>query len=241
MIQVPIKYSVVIISMSDNLEYLVPCLRSVHKYSPPNAEMILVLNSYSVAGVRSVNDVVQPLVSEGRSIISLHLEGPPESFAQANNRGVLASVGDFVVYLNDDTTVGPQWLETLESGLVDDVVCVGPQASDLAPDGTNQYLSETKPYVDYVALCCTMISRKILNQVGLLDTQFKPALFEDADLGVRIIQAGYRSAEVSINWEHLCNGTLRSIDEDKRREMYEVNHRRFLQKHGDWLKEFRDV
>jgi len=234
------KYSVVIISMSDSLEFLIPCIEAVHKTSPLEAEIVLILNAYTLSGFYTVKRKTETMLYAGRIITYLFLRGSPESFAQANNRGILASVGDYVVLLNDDTLVGPGWLESLRSGLELDpsLGCVGPQVADLAIDGSNTFDPETKPYVDYVALCCAMIPRPVFDRVGLLDVQFKPALFEDADFGVRIIQSGYRSAEVEVpGFWHACNGTLGKINEDRRRAMHESNHSRFLMKHGEWLKE----
>ena len=141
-------------------------------------------------------------------------------FARANNQGIRASQGRYVVLLNSDTVVPPGALEALvafmdahpEAGVV------GPRL--LRPDGTPQpyafggdptlgyllrrgvnrllfrrplhdWATDAIQEVDWVSGACLMARRAAIDQAGLLDeTIFM--YFEDNDWCLRIRQAGWK-------------------------------------------------
>lgn len=227
-----VRDSIIVVSMNDNLQYLQGCLDSIFAAPPKHAELVVMLNNYTQDAFDIVNARLRntPL----RTFV-LHCT-TPISFSRINNMGANCTSGPYLVLLNDDTVVPPGWLDKLHSGIHDDIVCVGPQCSDLDALGNHTWDESTKPIVDYVALCCAMIVRDVWDELGGLDEGLAPALFEDSDFGVRLIKAGYRSAQVELpGWEHLYNGTLRTYPEQEILSWRTANYQRFMQKHGDWL------
>jgi GT2 family glycosyltransferase len=92
------------------------CLQSVYQQSYRPMEVILVDNSSSDASV----DLVRSRFPEVRVVVCEHNLG----FAGGNNAGVEVAKGQYVVLLNNDTQVEPEWLERLVTAVVPPTVAV---------------------------------------------------------------------------------------------------------------------
>ena len=136
-------------------------------------------------------------------------------FLRNCNNAAKFSRGRYVLFLNNDTSVFPGWLDSLmetfanfpDSGLVGSKL--------LFPDGSLQeaggviwedgsglnygkwdepqrpqynYLRE----VDYCSGACILIPLNLWNQIGGFDELFAPAYYEDTDLAFKVRQAGYK-------------------------------------------------
>ena len=138
-------------------------------------------------------------------------------FTLAANQGMRAAAGDFVVLLNNDTEVTEGWLEGLlavaqsddrigivapklvrpDSGLLQGigglVFCKGgmraPIGEGMAPDAPGlQHPFE----IQYAEGSCMLISRAVIEAIGLLDESYAPAYYEDTDYCFRAREAGFR-------------------------------------------------
>lgn len=94
-----VKYSIVVSTMEGNLEYLTQCLQSIKDYTEGTYEVILVVNgenpqATALAGVY------------GAKIVQVE---EPVHFSAAYNLGLAEAEGEFLVALNDDTIVTPNW------------------------------------------------------------------------------------------------------------------------------------
>jgi N-acetylglucosaminyl-diphospho-decaprenol L-rhamnosyltransferase len=141
-------------------------------------------------------------------------------FARANNRGIQASRGRYILLLNSDTVVPEGALAHLASFMDQhpDVGASGPRL--LRPDGTPQPYSfggdPTLRYllardlkqalfhrhlhdwgtgivqeVDWVSGACLLVRRQVIEQVGLLDENIF-MYFEDTDWCLRMRRAGWK-------------------------------------------------
>jgi GT2 family glycosyltransferase len=141
-------------------------------------------------------------------------------FARANNQGIRASSGRYVVLLNSDTTVPPGALAALVAFMDAHPTAgaVGPRL--LRTDGTPQpyafggdptlryllarggnrlifrrplhdWATDAVQEVDWVSGACLMVRRAAIDQAGLLDENIF-MYFEDNDWCLRIRQAGWR-------------------------------------------------
>jgi N-acetylglucosaminyl-diphospho-decaprenol L-rhamnosyltransferase len=157
-------------------------------------------------------------------------------FAAANNQGIRASQGRYIALLNPDTLLHDDELGVLMRWLDShpDVGAAGPQLLQL--NGQPQaysygraltpwyllrriwshvrgtFLHEwqgTKPQdVDWVAGTCLVVRRQALQAVGGLDERFF-LYFEDADLGMRLRQAGWRVVFVpTVAVTHVGGGSV---------------------------------
>ncbi len=158
------------------------------------------------------------------------------------NRGFLANCnaaaatarGDYILFLNNDTVVCPNWLEPLlDTMLLDDTVgIVGSKL--LFPDGRLQEAGaimwcdasawnfgrmddpEKPEYnyrkeVDYISGAALMIRAGLWRQLGGFDQRYLPAYYEDADIAFEARKAGYKVVYQPLSrvfhFEGVSNGT----------------------------------
>jgi len=138
------------------------------------------------------------------------------NFSEKCNLGVVSSSGEYVVLLNDDTSIqSPGWIEGLICYFVEpDVGMVGPKllledgriqsaghfnkegpnnvafghhADDRGPFSVLQIAAERSG----LTMACTAIPRRIYNHVGGLSPEY-PRAFNDVDFGNKLWLLGYR-------------------------------------------------
>lgn len=139
-----------------------------------------------------------------------------EGFVHACNRGAQAARGEYLVLLNNDTEVTPDWLDELlwPFAQFDRVGMTG--AKLLYPDGRLQEAggivwSSANPanygrggnpqeprynytrQVDYLSGACLMVPTELWHRLGGLDPVYAPAYFEDTDLAFRVRAQGFKT------------------------------------------------
>jgi GT2 family glycosyltransferase len=154
-------------------------------------------------------------------------------FAEANNRAIRATQGDYVALLNNDADPSPDWLAELV-GAIEQAPEVGMCASkmvraedlkvvdscgiaiDRAGIGWNRYSGERdrpeeiSPYL-VMGPCAgaALYRRAMLQQVGLFDSSYF-IYYEDTDLAWRAQRAGWRCLYVpSAHVVHRHSSTMR--------------------------------
>ena len=158
----------------------------------------------------------EEIMSAGAGRISaVEFEGE-FNFADKVNRGVLASQGDYVLLLNDDTEIiTPDALDTLVGLLEDpDVAMAGPMLLyedgkiqsaghvlnpipyDLyrhrSPDHVGaQNLLRVQREVSGVIAACALIKREVFMEVGGMCTKF-PSNYNDVDFALKVQSLGHR-------------------------------------------------
>ena len=184
-----------------------------------------------------------------------------QRFLKNCNRAAEKAQGDFLLLLNNDTTVTKGWLAPLLKLFENaDVGIVGPKL--LFPNGKLQeaggiiwddasgwnygraddpsrpqynYVRET----DYVSGAALMIRRSLWQELGGFDEAFVPAYYEDTDLCFAVRAAGYKvvyqPASTVVHYEGMTNGT----DLGGGQKQYQVvNQKRFFEKWQEELKRF---
>ncbi len=186
------------------LESIVDCLGPIDDDS---YEIVCVVNG---AQFQWTNSLVGPLrgVRLIESAINL-------GFSGGYNLGVRHSRGKYIVLLNDDTIVQPNWLRPLieTAQRLPGVGVVGScnlsmegtieeAGSVVFSDGQTMGVGRGLPGdsmewdfvrdVDYCSASSVLVTREAWEAVGGLDERFHPAYHEDVDLCLRIREAGYR-------------------------------------------------
>jgi len=136
-------------------------------------------------------------------------------FGEGNNIGFEATRGRYVVFLNNDITVGPNWLGPLIQRLENDpsVGAVGPKmvypngvlqeaGAEIGLDGNScQFGKGGNPAdpaynierdVMYISAAAIAMRRATFEQVLGFDLCYEPAYYEDSDLCMKIRQLGLR-------------------------------------------------
>jgi len=137
-------------------------------------------------------------------------------FGPANNLGVSRSDSDAIALLNPDLELVEGWLEPLIEALVDDEQVAVAAPPLLTAEG---FLEEAGASVDhdgvtigigggrsdvayadamrdrdvtYASAACWLVRRSAFEAVGGFDPVFVPAYYEDVDLALRLLDAGFR-------------------------------------------------
>lgn len=200
------------------------CLQSLQRLSYPNARVLLVDNASTdgtVEAVRSHFPNVEILVNETNL-----------RFAGGNNVGIkraLANNADYVLLLNNDTIVEPNFLTHLVRAAEgdDSVGMTAPKIyyfhqsrliwfaggkiewwkgwiSHIGIREVDRGQYDSIREVDYLTGCCMLVKRKVIEQIGLLDECYF-IYGEDADWCIRATRAGYKLLYVpsAVIWHKL--------------------------------------
>ena len=216
----------IVIPVHGKIEFTLGCLKAIQASSPKKSFEIIVVDDKSEDQTASTLGTLRGI----RVITNEKNLG----FIKACNRGAEVAKGEFLVFLNNDTQVLPNWLDELVETfrLVPDAGLVG--AKLIYPDGTLQeaggivwndasawnygrgddprkpeynYLRE----VDYCSGACIMVPKELFSRLGGFDEWYAPAYGEDSDLAFRIKKVGrkvlYQPMAEVIHFEGVSSGT----------------------------------
>lgn len=239
----------IVIPVYNQFSYTYGCLCSILKNTKGIDYEIIIGDDCS-------NDKTKELKKFVKNIKIIRNKKNLKFLLNCNNAAKYAS-GKYILFLNNDTNVQPNWLssliETIESN--DKIGMVGsklvyPNGSlqeaggILWKDGSawnygnksdpeNSEFNYRKP-VDYISGASIMIKSKLWKEIGGFDTTFVPAYCEDSDLAFEVRNHGYEVIydpfSVVVHYEGVSNGT----DLSQGIKKYQVdNSRKFYEK---WTK-----
>jgi GT2 family glycosyltransferase len=200
----------IIILHSKSISCLIDCLSSLDKITYKNCAIIVVNN-----GSNDLTDINKHIKRK----IQLIKTPSNLGFARGNNLGIkeaLRNRADYVLLLNDDTIVTPDFLSTLVAAGENhpDVGMLGPKIYyydepqkiwfagarfdertgvifALHSDKIGKSRKDNKPEdSDYITGCALLVKKKLIDIVGLLDERFF-LYWEDVDWGLRAQKAGF--------------------------------------------------
>ncbi len=215
--------SVVLLCHNDG-KYLRGCVRSLRRNTDARRtpyELIFVNNNSQDGSGPYLRGLAR------RSGVRLVENDRNRYFAGGNNQGMRLAQGRYIVLLNADTLVGPQWLERMircaerepRIGIV--APCTnGAVGHQLVRDPDYRSPGRFEPFArrwarerdgrwkeaHRVIGFCMLIKREVLDRVGLLDERFGPGGYEDYDYCIRVRQAGYRLAVAQDVYLHHFGG-----------------------------------
>ncbi len=195
---------------ANNLDLLLPCLRSVFDNTQQITLEVYVVDNASTDNTAAAVETAFPQVKVIRNEVR-------QGFSTNNNLMLGQGLGRYLILLNDDTLVLDGALDRLvefmdahpKAGVVGGFL--------LNPDGSFQPAfsrfphpfvealwaaanwsyraarQATKPFeVDSVCGAAMLVRRPVIEQVGVLDTTFDPIYSEEVDWCYRIKQAGWQ-------------------------------------------------
>jgi GT2 family glycosyltransferase/glycosyltransferase involved in cell wall biosynthesis len=228
-------------------EYLAPFLDSIrHNTSYPNYEVIFVDNCSNDGSAEELNLFA---ARDPRILVECLKENL--GFAGGNNLAANLAQGEYLVLLNPDTIVTAGWLEKLLGALKKDpAIGVVAPVSNFSGNETkvNTYyrsLHQMERFaadrgrdrkgesidIETVPLFCSLIRRKLWEEVGALDEGFQIGTFEDDDFSLRVRNAGYRIVTAEDCFiHHFGNGSFGKLKSEESRRIFEQNKKRFESK-----------
>lgn len=198
--------SIVILNYNAN-QLIIDCISSIFNSNYKNLEIILVdNNSTDGSHIQCKNKFASIKVIENNENLG---------YCEGNNVGLREVSGDFIVILNPDTVVTPNWIHELLSsfrkygdGLYQPKLLSTSDKNRINSAGNfiqlfgfgysrgkgnldSQTYSESKE-IGYASGACLFTSKEILNKIGLFD-KFLFAYHDDLELGWRAKQRGIKS------------------------------------------------
>lgn len=186
------------------------CLKSILKISYPNYEMIVIDNG-------SVDQSIQYLkkIKDEGMKIKIIRNKTNLGFAKANNQGFNKSSGEYILLLNNDTKVKPDFLSKLVQRLAMDksIGVIQPKIYLMDKPG---YLDNAGSFLTRIGFlthlgfgekngsefekereifsakgACMLVRREVIEKVGLFDNDFF-SYFEESDFCWRVWMGGWR-------------------------------------------------
>lgn len=197
----------IIILNYNGRRYIEDCLGTVFNSIYPNFEVFFVDNA-------STDDSVE-LVKKSYPLSNIIVNNRNLHFTEGNNVGMRFAKGDYIILLNNDTKVDPNWLNELSALMESDPTIGACQCKLLFMDNPTE-IDSAGGFVNPLGLCvergkgekdikqydcvdkifhgkgaALMVRKKALSEVGLLDNAF---LYnsEDVDLCWRLHLMGYK-------------------------------------------------
>ena len=197
----------IIVAVHNQLEVTLACLASILQNTGETRYEVIIVDDCSDEQTRRALKTIRG--------VRVLRNSSNQGFLLSSNKGAAEARGEFLLFLNNDTEVGAEWLERMLAVFDErsDAGLVG--AKLIYPDGTLQeagaiiwrdasgmnygkhdhadkpeynYLRE----VDYCSGACILIRKRLFNQLGGFDTRFAPAYYEDADLAFAVREAGLK-------------------------------------------------
>lgn len=243
----------------NGLGFIKLCIESVIKFTELQYELVIVDNGSG----EDVTEYLRKLKEELGNKMKLIMNNSNMGFPYGCNQGIKASDGDYIVLLNSDTVVTEGWLSGLSSVFekYPEVGIAGPLTNNTIPGeqmlpqeynnvgGLELFSGNIRErnkgqvtmiqYPEYLTGFCMMIKREVIDNIGLLDTDFGLGTFEDADFCWRAGIHGYKLAVVrDVFIHHQLRGSFgtNNIDIEK---ISQKNLDYFMQK--ERLNAYREV
>lgn len=240
----------IIIPVYNCSSYTLGCLKSIERTCKDIPLQVIIADDNSTDSTKYLED--------NGAIQVIHNKENMRFLKNCNNAAKSAK-GQYIVFLNNDTIVKDNWLQSLLS-LIESDNNIGMVGSKLIyPNGKLQeaggilwrdgsawnYGNGQDPslpefnYVkesDYISGASIMIRSDIWEKLGGFDERFAPAYYEDTDIAFAIRKLGYKvmyqpKSEV-VHFEGVSNGT----DTSSGQKAYQVeNQKKFFEKWKDVL------
>jgi len=241
----------IIIPVFNQLNYTKLAIESIRKYTNVPYEIIVIDNG-------STDRTYEYLLSLGDVKV---IRNPQNyGFPKAVNQGLSASMGEYIVILNNDVIVTNRWLERLLEHLYDNSISIiGPMSNYVSGfqvlDGAEKFYSNDgkideealQKFADEiyiknrgkrlvcprVAGLCMLIKRDVINKIGGFDERFSPGNFEDDDYCLRATLAGFKIAVArDVFIHHFGSKSFKANGDKKFLEILRRNERIFINKWG---------
>lgn len=230
----------IVIPVYNQWEYTYSCLKSILENVHNVSYEIIIADDVSSDETKEIGKYIKN--------INLIRNDKNQGFLLNCNNAAKDARGKYIVFLNNDTNVQVNWLESLVE-LIESDSKIGMVGSKLVyPDGKLQEAGgiiwndasgwnygrfddpEKSEYnyvkeVDYISGASIMIRKKLWENIGGFDERYIPAYCEDSDLAFEVRKNGfkvmYQPQSIVIHFEGISHGT----DEKSGLKKYQVENK----------------
>lgn len=236
----------VIIPNFNGAHFLIDCLKSLHQaiINCPNSEFeIIFVDNNSYDNSVEIFETIIPKNFNYRILLNSKNKG----FAPAVNQGIKAAKHDWVVLLNNDLVMEPNWFQLISSEIKKNKkiatyfgTVLNKEGTKFESQGFKFYLQGkvenvsngqkfNKSTIDDLSSAkqvfganasLIVYNKKIIQKIGLFDESFF-AYLEDVDISLRLFNLGYKSIYIpqAISY-HLGGGTSKRMKNLRSRLCY---------------------
>ncbi len=180
--------SVVIPSVRD--ERAMALVRTIREFGGPDIEIVVVDDTRTGA----VSAALEPLKVESSHRLTNVVRGPVRGPAAARNFGATAATGAWVLFIDDDVTIGPEALESAttfaRSHSSDEALEFAIASNKRAEDGSWRWRRVQRLVAGGYLAACLLVSRQAFLAVGGFEEAWPYPFREDTDLGLRLGASG---------------------------------------------------
>ena len=239
--------SSVIIPVFNKADLTFRCLRALTKELERTKVEIIVVDNGSTdetePGLTSLGDKIRYIRNDSNL-----------GFVEACNIGAKQALGEFLIFLNNDTLVQPEWYEAMITAVSADPQVGAVGSMLIFPDGTIQEAgaiiwSDASCYsygrgedptddrfnflreVDYCSAASLLIRRSLFEEIGGFDMRYAPAYYEDTDLCMSVRSKGYKVVyQPGSKVVHFEGATAGKSTASGFKRFQEINRSKFVEK-----------
>ncbi len=205
--------SIVILGFNQ-VEYTRKCIESIQRHTRQQYELILVDNGSKDGTEKYFRSLTGAKIIRNAKNLGV---------AKGWNQGMRKASGDYILILNNDVIVGPEWLENMVRLAESDakIGLVGPRSNYIAgpqvvPSVPYKAESEIQTFIakwqkehdlsaaefKFIKGFCHLIPRRAFTAVGLYDERYGKGNFEDDDYCMRVHLHGFKALIANDSFIH---------------------------------------
>lgn len=229
----------------NQLELTKQCIESVKKYTSEAYELIIVDHGSTDGTLQYLEQDKELVIIKNESNLGI---------AKGCNQGVEVARGNYFLFLNNNTIVTSGWLTAMirECECNDRVGMVGPvtnyasghhqiqvaytelsELDQFAEDHVRKYANQSVEVRRLVGFCL-LVKRAVLEEIGGFDERYGMGNYEDDDLCLRAIQAGYQLKVVYDSFiHHIPHATMNKLEEEALQRLLAENKQKARIKWGE--------
>ena len=232
------KYSIIIPTYNHLDDCLKPCIESIKKYTTLDSnklEIIIVSqctenkNEYE----KYFNELCGSIFDNKKTCFKVLWFDKGLGFSKAVNEGIKISTGEYIVVLNNDIELTEQekdcWLIILEEKFIDSKIGI------IGLEVIESYLRDNRMYY-FLPFYCVMFTRKLVNDIGLLDEEYIQGYCEDIDYCIRSLNKDYIVTVTNKKVPLIHKGRLTYNEVNNMDKIKWFNENLFLHKHSNQIK-----
>jgi O-antigen biosynthesis protein len=223
-----------------------------------SAEFV-VLNDGSTEDMSVTLRLIKSLQEFFQTNIKMIEHQTARGYGISNNHALENAAGVYAILLNSDVIVLPGWLALLHRTIRSDagIGMVGPlflsQHGEVSEAGgmifrfgvphnmgrgldPKQLSLYNKRVVDYISAACVIFNRTLFRKLGLFDSQFQPAYYEDTDASMQFAQFGFPTVLQPLSVVTHYEG--KSISSTEKVALMNVHQELFRNKHKNLMKDY---